>query len=264
MRVKKDDISYVSPEMYDEDYFLKHRAGAEEFRKTKGKTLHRKHSLVLRYAEVQKDEKIIDIGCGCGEIVIHSGAKGAYAIGLDYSMTGLLLAKKAASQQLSYTRGNVSFLKSVAWEIPFASEIFDKVFLIDLIEHLPSKKTAKTLEEIKRIMKPSGVLIIHTWPNVWFYNYIHPIIYIFRTYVARQNVPFNPRDKYDQIIHINEQSPLKLAKILRKSGFKYRIWLYPSTDSEKRTLYGILSYLLQTTWPFKFLFCCDIWGKALK
>ncbi|BFI73757.1 SAM-dependent methyltransferase [Nanoarchaeota archaeon] len=60
---------------------------------------------------------------------------------------------------------NIKFLKSSAYELTklFKEEYFDVVLLIDVIEHLFD--TDKAVEEIRKVLKNNGILVIST-PNL--------------------------------------------------------------------------------------------------
>lgn len=47
-------------------------------------------------------------------------------------------------------------------ELPLKSEYFGRVFLLEVIEHLPPNSELIALKEVKRILKPDGILILTT------------------------------------------------------------------------------------------------------
>ncbi|MBX6424246.1 bifunctional 2-polyprenyl-6-hydroxyphenol methylase/3-demethylubiquinol 3-O-methyltransferase UbiG [Thermosulfurimonas sp. F29] len=49
--------------------------------------------------------------------------------------------------------------------LPFKSEVFNAVFFCDVIEHLPIHLIPQIIEEIKRVLKPNGLLVLST-PNL--------------------------------------------------------------------------------------------------
>lgn len=86
-----------------------------------------------------------DIGCADKHIINHL-QKGTQYIGIDYYST---------ATQLYKTQPNVF---GDAQSLPFASESFDTLLLLDVLEHLPSPDSC--IKESNRVLKPSGLLII--------------------------------------------------------------------------------------------------------
>jgi SAM-dependent methyltransferase len=60
---------------------------------------------------------------------------------------------------------------SIGGRLPFPDEYFDTVFLVEVIEHVPSERS--TLEEIERVMKPGATLIITT-PHRGLLTWVDP------------------------------------------------------------------------------------------
>lgn len=111
---------------------------------------------------------LLDVGCGRGEMLVAFGEKGISCQGID------IVANAGPEKDI---------LKcNVAKDIyPFENDSFDIVFVKSVLEHIA--EPAFMLDEIKRILKPSGVLILLTpdWSKLWrvFYEdptHIHPYV----------------------------------------------------------------------------------------
>lgn len=101
-----------------------------------------------------KKLKILDIGCGTGEIIKYVNKLGyTNTFGVDLSLTLLKISK---------SKGIERILVADATLLPFKSNEFDFVIISDVIEHLPKYKDC--LLETHRILKESGRLFI-TYPN---------------------------------------------------------------------------------------------------
>jgi ubiquinone/menaquinone biosynthesis C-methylase UbiE len=47
-----------------------------------------------------------------------------------------------------------------AENLPFKNEVFDRVIMLEVLQHVSNKK--KALEEMKRVLKPGGMVLIQT------------------------------------------------------------------------------------------------------
>jgi ubiquinone/menaquinone biosynthesis C-methylase UbiE len=117
-----------------------------------------------RYAiacELSENKVVVDVACGegYGSNLISKVAK--KVIGVDIDGASI---KKAIKK---YKSPNLSFCKGPVQKIPLADSIADVVVSFETIEHLVDHDTM--LSEIKRILKPDGILIIST-PDKKYYS----------------------------------------------------------------------------------------------
>jgi ubiquinone/menaquinone biosynthesis C-methylase UbiE len=119
---------------------------------------------ILRRAGLPRGQSlsILDFGCGPGHMFEHvkrASRRWTYS-GLEFSSASVadLLARHSADPQL---RQAVE-AKQLPSGLPAAS--FDVVLLIEVIEHLVDERIEAALEEIRRLLKPGGLLVI-TAPN---------------------------------------------------------------------------------------------------
>jgi len=130
--------------------------------------------------ELLKSQKIdgktiIDIGSSFGWLekeIQNCGAK--EIIGIEPNKEAVEFAKKNV-------RG-AKFLQVSALKIPLAEEYADIVLLFDVLEHLPKNKEKNALQEIYRILKKRGVLLLsspysHLLANIldpaWYFGHRH-------------------------------------------------------------------------------------------
>jgi SAM-dependent methyltransferase len=103
---------------------------------------------------------ILDLGCGDGEAaqVAAKRSPGHRMIGIDWSAGNLNLARR---------RGLAVLQAGVGPQLPVASEAADVVIMSELIEHLVDTDSA--LDEVRRVLKPGGSLLLST-PNLaaWY------------------------------------------------------------------------------------------------
>lgn len=111
------------------------------------------HKWVTQFA---RDRVVLDAGCGegYGSALLADLAKKVVAI--DYDTSIIKHAKE------KYRKHNLEFLIMDVQKLSFPQDLFDVVVSLDVIEHL--KEFDQYLSEIKRVLKPGGLLIIST-PN---------------------------------------------------------------------------------------------------
>ena len=92
--------------------------------------------------------------------------------------------------------------------------------MLDVVEHLHPWQLELALREVRRVLRPDGWLVVHTVPNRWALQYGYPLLRL-----VRPSLPRNPRTAYERQVHVNEQDPLGLWRLLRRCGFASRVWL---------------------------------------
>lgn len=113
---------------------------------------------------------VADVGCGDGVIdlgVVHRG-RPAMLVGYDIrpvDIEGLVAAATAAGIEQPLP-DNLNFMVSEADRIPAVNDSFDIVYSWSVFEHVD--KPVQMLSEIRRILRPDGVLFLQLWP--FFYS----------------------------------------------------------------------------------------------
>lgn len=215
---------YVLPSLYNEEYFYDKCGGYEEYRKSKGLSLPPFLKEALRMANLASCDVILDIGCGRGEIVMHSSSYGIFSVGIDYSVTAIRIVKETAVAFSTNARSRTSFILADAGYLPFKDEIFSVIFLMDVVEHLYPYQLESALEDIYQVLKPNGRLVIHTSPNALIIKYGVPLLRILAFLKSEKVLGISckikdPRKVQDRVLHVNEQSPIGLKRKLREIGF---------------------------------------------
>ncbi len=106
---------------------------------------------------IQKDDFILDLGCGNGRLTPFILRYSAIPFGLDISEKLLELARQKYPE--------TEFKKGLMQKrLPYENDFFNSVFLIASFHHLKNKKDRfKTLSEIHRVLKKDGKLAITVW-----------------------------------------------------------------------------------------------------
>jgi 2-polyprenyl-3-methyl-5-hydroxy-6-metoxy-1,4-benzoquinol methylase len=117
---------------------------------------------VLDYTQkrIRLAGKVLDFGCGPGFFMEALVKRNISTWGIDFSEQSIDAAKERLKGYLHFE--GIILANSLPTEIE--SESFDVVFLIETIEHLLFDDLTGTLNEIYRILKPGGFVVITT-PN---------------------------------------------------------------------------------------------------
>jgi ubiquinone/menaquinone biosynthesis C-methylase UbiE len=109
-------------------------------------------SRALGLAMLQSGSRILDIGCGTGRWLRRYEAMGLRTVGVDATLPMLFLARQNCVSA-ALTAGE-------AFRLPFASCTFDAVSDITVVQHIPYHSQPQALNEMVRVLKPGGRLIL--------------------------------------------------------------------------------------------------------
>ncbi len=109
---------------------------------------------------VKPKAEILDLGCGNGKLrLLFEDAEISYT-GVDSSAELLKIAENRQNFKLQ----NQKFFKAEVFNLPFKENSFDLIFFVAVFHHIPGKELRlKTLNEIKRVLKPGGIMIMTNW-----------------------------------------------------------------------------------------------------
>jgi ubiquinone/menaquinone biosynthesis C-methylase UbiE len=110
--------------------------------------------LTLKEVDPRRGELILDVGCGRAIDGARLWQKGAQVVGLEPSHVMIARAK----EHLSRGNARVALAQGIGENLPFRPNSFDKVMCKGALDHFFSP--SKTIEEIARVLKPSGEMII--------------------------------------------------------------------------------------------------------
>ena len=163
---------------------------------------------------------------------------------------------------------------SYASPMPFKPEQFDKILIGDVIEHLTPEESEKCVEEIGKILKKGGYVLIHTSPNVYFKKIVFPFLEFLFGLIGRSDSLNDIRLHIAQDnVHINEYSPFRFKRLVKSSGLKFNVWLDKdilregesrfTQDFAKFSFIRLISKILALR-PFIYIFSNDLWAKGVK
>lgn len=101
--------------------------------------------------------KVLDLGCGAGLHTIDLAKFGYRVWGLDISPEAIKLASKNAKKADVHINFTVGSMKR---RLPFKSSFFDGVICLRVLNHGIKSEIRSVVNEIYRILKPDGYVII--------------------------------------------------------------------------------------------------------
>jgi len=181
----------------------------------------------LKELKFNKNEKILDLGCGNGRLFELFNNKVKYT-GIDISEN---LVEKAKTKY-----GN-HFKVGDILSLPFSNEYFDSVWSIAVFHHVPSKELRiKALKEINRVLKKNGELIITCW-NLYQPRYYKLLLKFFFSKLFGSKLDFKDvfipwkRVNVDRYYHAFTKKELK--RLFINSGFKIKELKYLIRKNKK-------------------------------
>jgi SAM-dependent methyltransferase len=110
-----------------------------------------------RYVGPGQDRRVLDIGCGAGNMAHHLAHYG-HVVGVDPYPKPLEVARQ---------RG-LDVRQASATELPFADGSFDLVALLDTVEHIPDEDAV--FDECRRVLTPGGKLLVTVPALMWLWS----------------------------------------------------------------------------------------------
>lgn len=154
---------------------------------------------------------IVDVGSSFGWLENGLKESGAKLVGIDSNKDAVEFARKKLGRKATFYIGN-------AIKIPLKDSCADIVTFFDVIEHLPKKTEKKALNEIKRVLKKEGLLLLTTPNSHWLSNLLDPAWYFgHRHYKERE------------IVKLLEDCGYKILSVEKGGNIwnsLYLIWLY--------------------------------------
>ncbi len=200
---------------YTASYYLQDCGGYDAFKRDKGLSLSDcRLRTMADLAELAPVGRALDLGCGRGELSAFLAGLGHDVTGIDYSDAAIEIAR-AAAPDINFQLGDVNQVD--------LSGLYDVMIASDLIEHLTPAELDHLYSRLASHLSPQGLFVLHTFPNAWYYRYEHPR----RRREARRieaYLPLEPRSRYEQLMHINEQSPRVLKSQLRSHFAHVVLW----------------------------------------
>lgn len=268
----------VKPSVYTRKYYLNDSYGGALQYKSGLHELAPSVDYIYRLLpRGKKKQRLLDAGCGKGELLLFAAKLGYVPYGVDYSDTAIKFAKNLMKERKI---SKAVILKADVRNLSFPTSFFDTVVSTDVVEHLDDNQaTIDFLNEAYRVLKPNGKLYIHTAPNklnleyfVKYYQRFINFALLNAFYIltgSSKRVTLELRNSYDKIVHVNEQTDKTLRDSLTSSKFhKFRVILFgdPFKFNIYKLPYYIIAYLfpLNRIYPFNRILANHIYAIASK
>ena len=246
--------SLQSKHLYHRDYFTRQVDGHAEFAGFKGQfeQLHERYRRNLKLLEVGPGDRLLDVGCGRGEVVIYHSQRGGVAVGIDYSAEAIALAQNKAAE-LSI---NCDFRTGSFAEMPVEPG-FDRILASEFIEHISPDEAQLFWNLAHRALKPGGRLLVYTYPNTLQRRIGYPILRrLIRLFTGKKLPVLQPdmQNEHYNLYHLNEQCHRQLARSAKQAGFSDVRVFYDMPFNRPRTAAGRLFQLVAFRGPWKHWF----------
>ena len=113
--------------------------------------------VIICFLKMRNALKICDAGCGCGIYSLKLSRFGFSVSGFDIAEKAVLLTKALMSEN-GYP--SEKFKKAGVLSTGYANGCFDAVIARDLIDHMPIRQGIEAVNELLRIVRPGGCLLL--------------------------------------------------------------------------------------------------------
>ncbi len=186
--------------------------------------IHPKHFLTQNpwYSKyIKKNDTVLDLGSGNGQSAIKVSKLCKKVIGLEIDKDLIEIAQKTAKDKKVK---NVLFTNAdLEKDLSLQSNYFDRVIFLDVLEHL--EKRDKILKEIKRVLRPGGLLFLAVPNSQTSWKKL------------QRSVGINSYSDPDHKIEFSEN---EIRNLMKKYKFEIQNFSYSTIDTPLRGFYDII------------------------
>jgi len=183
--------------------------------------------IIAKELEIKKGEKILEAGCGTGNLALKIKEYGGEVVGVDNCSEALDIYKKKDPEANT-------ILADLKGKLPFSDNYFDKIVSNNTLYTFPKEKQLEILKEFYRILKPGGIVVVSNprkgWSPLKIYTegvkqnikregFLRTLKKVFKLIVPTVKIIYYnskiKKERFYQFLTNEEQE-----SILRKAGFK--------------------------------------------
>jgi ubiquinone/menaquinone biosynthesis C-methylase UbiE len=114
------------------------------------------HRKLIRQAAIRHDHRVLEIGCGTGNLAILAKSlnPAAEVIGIDPDRKALARARRKAQQ----CGATLQFDSGFSEDLPYPDASFDRILSAFMLHHVQSDAKLLAVREARRVLKPEGLL----------------------------------------------------------------------------------------------------------
>lgn len=155
---------------------------------------------------LESGKKILDIGCGPGQLYDYAKDRYSEVYGIDLAPTAVRAARRRGMKARKFDL-------NAAKKMPFNSNSFDSVVCLDVIDYM--KDPDFIIKEISRVLRKNGTLIL-SFPNVRAISRLYSL-------AVRGRFPRTSGDtEFFDGGHIHYFTTKDICHMLEKNGFKVK------------------------------------------
>lgn len=153
MRLNPQPNNFELCKIYDKNYFLlsdqKNNNGSLSL--LKSKTANHYLDLLEKYIHAPLRGKLLEVGCGYGDLLAQAEARGLEVTGLEYSKYSCSVARTKIKNENQIICGDIDAVFE-------RNTQFDYIIFADVLEHVRDPRDF--LYKIHRLLKPNGVIAV--------------------------------------------------------------------------------------------------------
>lgn len=171
-----------------------------------------------RLLRLRPADRVLDCGCGNAKFALWNAGDAALMVGLDPAP----LFADAALEEVDLVQGD-------ARRTPFGADTFDKAFSIDVFEHLTLADLEAVLDELHRVLRPGGRLLVYS--NTREPSRLQPVVNLWRRigrWLRRRGLAAPDHDALRKADHVKAVATFEeLIELVEGHGFRFvkvRFW----------------------------------------
>jgi 2-polyprenyl-3-methyl-5-hydroxy-6-metoxy-1,4-benzoquinol methylase len=252
----------IPSDVYDRKYFLYGSGGMQPLvravRTGDFKNVYRYnvYSSAIEMTEPKKTDRVMDIGCGRGELCVMLAKRGVSVLGIDYAKDSVALCEELRGMLPANQKKLINFQRGSLLDrnLKLKKNYYDFIYFLGVIEHMTVSEANRALEKIYSLLRKGGRVVIHT-NNFYFEKLAHLgvafVYHGFRVFTDFGSKSIEKTKNPYEHFHINYYSSDSLTKALRGSGFDTQVsFVRPKNVKEVKNLISPGNSILRRPVPY--------------